>query len=128
MRLTPYIYWGARKTRLLVTDAQIDAQNAPFDLQLVTSKPLEALIQQCREVSIVRTMIPPSGNIFAKISSHTLKRRAFIIHYFVVSAETARWRLAFFAYTVIFRHGFCSTLATAIQHSDLQLLGQSKPR
>ena len=87
---------GLEKTRLLATDAQIDAQNAPFDLQLVTSKLLETLIRQCREVSIVRTMTPPSGTIFAKISSHTLKRCAFILHYFVVSAKTARWRLGFF--------------------------------
>ena len=91
-----YLLGGLAKTRLLSIDAQIDAQNAPFDLQLVTPKLLETQIRQCREVSIVRTMTPPSGTIFAKISFHTLKRCAFIVHYFVVSAKVARWRLGFF--------------------------------
>ena len=117
---------GGSKARLLASDAQIDAQSAPFNLQLVLPKLAKTLKRQCCEVYILKTMTPPSGTIFAKISSHTLKRCAFIIHYFVVSAMIARWRLGF-AYTVLFRHGFCSTLATAIQHSDLQLLGQSKP-
>ena len=35
---------GLEKTRLLATDAQIDAQNAPFDLQLVTPKLFETLM------------------------------------------------------------------------------------
>ena len=87
---------GLEKTGSIATDAQIGEQNAPFDLQMVTSKLLETLIRQCREVSIVRTRTPPSGTIFAKISSHTLKRCALIIHYFVVSAKTAGWRLSFF--------------------------------
>jgi hypothetical protein len=39
--------WGLATTRLLATDAQIDVQNAPVDLQLVTPKLAETLIQQC---------------------------------------------------------------------------------
>ena len=35
---------GLEKTRLLATDAQIAAQNAPFDLQLVTPKLFETLM------------------------------------------------------------------------------------
>ena len=102
MRPTPYIFWGGlEKTRWLATDTQIDKQNAPFDLQLVTPKLLETLIQRCGEVSIVRTMTPSSGTIFANISFHTLKRCAFIIHYFVASAKTARWRLVFFIHSNI---------------------------
>ena len=96
-----YLLGGLEKPRWLATDTQIDKQNAPFDLQLVTPKLLETLIRRFGEVSIVRTMTPPSGTIFAKISSHTLKRCAFIVHYFVVSAKTARWRLGFFIYSNI---------------------------
>ena len=44
----PSIFKGGLATaRLLATDAQIDAQNAPVDLQLVTPKLAETLIQQC---------------------------------------------------------------------------------
>ena len=96
-----YLLGSLEKTGVRATNAQIGAQSAPFDLQLVTSKPLEMLIRHCREVSIVRTMTPPSGTIFAKISSNTLKRCAFIVHYFVVSAKTARWRLGFFIHSSI---------------------------
>ena len=39
-----YLLGGLEKTRLLATDAQIDAQNAPFDLQLVTPKLFETLM------------------------------------------------------------------------------------
>ena len=35
---------GLEKTGSIATDAQIGAQNAPFDLQMVTSKLLETLI------------------------------------------------------------------------------------
>ena len=41
------------------------------------------------------------GTIFAKILSHTLKRCAFIPHYLLVSAKTARWRLGFFIHSSI---------------------------
>ena len=87
---------GLEKAGLLASDVQIDAQNAPFNLQLVMSKLLETLIRQCWEVYILRTMTPPSGTIFAKILSHTLKICAFILHYLLVSPKTARWRLGFF--------------------------------
>ena len=35
MHPAAYIYWGLATARLLATDAQIDAQNAPVDFQLV---------------------------------------------------------------------------------------------
>ena len=38
---------GLATARLLATDTQIDAQNAPIDLQLVTPKLAETLIRQC---------------------------------------------------------------------------------
>ena len=44
----PHIYGGGlEKARLLASDAQIDAQNAPFNLQLVLPKLVETLIRQC---------------------------------------------------------------------------------
>ena len=71
----PHIYGGGlEKARLLASDAQIDAQNAPFNLQLVLPKLAKTLKRQCCEVYILRTMTPPSGTIFAKILSHTLTK------------------------------------------------------
>ena len=43
----PIFIGGLATARLLATDAQIDAQNAPVDLQLVTPKLAETLIRQC---------------------------------------------------------------------------------
>ena len=37
---------GLATTRLVATDAQIDAQNAPVNLQLVTPKLAETLLRQ----------------------------------------------------------------------------------
>jgi len=42
-----YLLGGLEKARLLASDAQIDAQNAPFNLQLVMPKLAETLIRQC---------------------------------------------------------------------------------
>ena len=39
--------WGLATARLLATDAQIDAQNAPTDLQLAVLKVAENIIFQC---------------------------------------------------------------------------------
>ena len=44
--ITIYFEGGLATTRLLATDVQIDAQKALFDLQLVTSKLADTIIQQ----------------------------------------------------------------------------------